>query len=462
MEEKVSQLGKLPLKLRDLHHLHLAIAKSTSQCTIVVFNTLTGYTCNMSSQSLSSRLQALSDSYKQTLDLIQRLQKLPANPGSVSPDADPRIELASEIRQSLQEQDDTLEIVRQEVDDGMAENGPVGGRWVGGGSVTRRRDSEREQERERNAATVARLGEDLKAYGVQSYQVGYADMLCRARVAFRRAQLQAKRNADTAKRKEREMLFANRSADAENLPPARRKGQEKLTQDELALNASSDVTAALRRTHDLLQGNLQQSQYAQQTLDESTGALNSLGESYAGLGDMLKNSRGLVGQLLRSQKSDTWYLETAFFILCATIAWLVFRRIVYGPAWWLVWQPLRWGWWFFTSMLAGMGIVGGQKAVTSPGAQSMASGLNSNGVPTFPAGRPARSMMVGGKGGGWDRPQEPPAQESMVEQIGKIAQQSQEGTLPSEAEREGSAGAARNTKKRMMEVEPPVQSRDEL
>jgi hypothetical protein len=261
------------------------------------------------------------------------------------------------------------------------------------------------------------------------------------------------------------MLFANRSADVETLPPARRKGQEKLTQDELALNASSDVTAALRRTHNLLQGNLQQSQYAQQTLDESTVALSSLGESYAGLGDMLKNSRGLVGQLLRSQKSDTWYLETAFYILCATIVWLVFRRIVYGPAWWLVWQPLRWSWWFFTSMLAGVGSIGGQKADTSPGMRSISPGLNSKGFPTLQPGRPAPSMMVGAKGGGWDRPQEPPAHsngESIVEQIGKMAQQSQEGVIPDEAGSVDTAEYAPNTKKRMMEVEPSAQVRDEL
>jgi hypothetical protein len=118
----------------------------------------------MPPQSLSLRLQALSDTYKQTLDLIRRLQKLPANPGLTSPDPDPRIELVSEIHQRLKEQEDALEIVRQEVDDSVIESGPVGGRWVGGGSVTRRRDGDREQERERTAATVARLGEDLKAY----------------------------------------------------------------------------------------------------------------------------------------------------------------------------------------------------------------------------------------------------------------------------------------------------------
>lgn len=46
---------------------------------------------------------------------------------------------------------------------------------------------------------------------------------------------------------------------------------------------------------------------------------------------MLKKSRDLLGTLLRSQKSDTWYLETAFYILLATLAWLLFRRILYGP-----------------------------------------------------------------------------------------------------------------------------------
>ena len=117
----------------------------------------------MSSQSLFVRLQALSETYKQTLDLINRLQKLPTNPGTFPSNGDPRVELASEIHQNLTEQEDALEILRQEADDFLAPNGVGGGRWVGGGSITRRRDSEREQERDRNAATIARLGEDLKA-----------------------------------------------------------------------------------------------------------------------------------------------------------------------------------------------------------------------------------------------------------------------------------------------------------
>jgi protein transport protein SEC20 len=115
----------------------------------------------MASQSLPARLQALADTYKNTLTLIQRLQKLPSTPGTFSnSDSDPRLELSSEIHQSLKEQGDELETLRQEVDD--ATNTFSGG-YVGGGSV-RRGNSEQVRERERIAAMVAKLGEDLKMY----------------------------------------------------------------------------------------------------------------------------------------------------------------------------------------------------------------------------------------------------------------------------------------------------------
>ena len=117
----------------------------------------------MTTESLSSRLQALSNTYKQTLQLIQRLQKLPSDLGSSTSslveDGDARVELSAEIHQSLKDQEEELELLRQEADDVPP---PIGGqRWVGGGSVVRR-ESSREQEREVIASQVARLGEDLK------------------------------------------------------------------------------------------------------------------------------------------------------------------------------------------------------------------------------------------------------------------------------------------------------------
>ncbi len=113
------------------------------------------------------------------------------------------------------------------------------------------------------------------------------------------------------------------------------------SQADAEVSASSDLTTALRRTHDLISAELSRSEFAQQVLHESTVAMKELQQRYSTLDDMLASSRDLLGTLLKSQKSDTWYLETALYMLLGTLAWLVFRRFLYGPLWWIVWLPVR-------------------------------------------------------------------------------------------------------------------------
>lgn len=93
-------------------------------------------------------------------------------------------------------------------------------------------------------------------------------LLFSARSQFRRAQLHAKRNAEAAKRKERELLFEGIRDGTKPVGSfGRRKGgQEKLSKDELLLNATNDVTAALRETHSLMQVEVSRSQFAHETL----------------------------------------------------------------------------------------------------------------------------------------------------------------------------------------------------
>ncbi|ETN37197.1 uncharacterized protein HMPREF1541_08187 [Cyphellophora europaea CBS 101466] len=375
------------------------------------------------SSSLTRRLQALNDAYKITLAQIAELQSLPAT----SPDASTRrADLASDIHDSLKEQEDTLELLRQELDDE-----PLPAR--------RNSSDERYTERERNADLVGRLTEDLHT----------------ARTRYRRAQLQAKRNADNARQKEREALFKRSRGEGQDgaapLPHGRRPGQEKLTQEEIARNASEDVTRALRRTHDVMTANLQQSQFAQQTLDESQDALKGLAESYGGTSDLLKNSRSLVGQLVRSNKSDTWYLQTAFYMLVVTISWLVFRRLLYGPLWWLVWQPLRLMWWTTMSAAGAVGFGGGHRSL----AESSSVLSSSHGIPTFGPGQRVR-VELAPKGGGWGGQGTPPPKNSpMVEEMGQMAEDAQQGTVVddiTEEERREQEAQPRNPYKRMMDT----------
>ncbi|KAL9113433.1 MAG: hypothetical protein Q9227_002474 [Pyrenula ochraceoflavens] len=399
------------------------------------------------------RLNSLQQSYKATLASISKLQKLPAT-SNFGQQSDPRLEIAAEIHANLKEQERDFEGLQQEFEDDPTT--PV---WVGGGSV-RRRSENAAAEKERIRAQVTKLGEDLKA----------------ARASFRRAQLQAKRNSDAEKLKERQRLFSkDRSDSATSLPP-RGRSQKTLTQDELTMQASNDVTAALRRTHQMMQDSIEQSQFAQQTFDTSSSALKGLDEQYSNLDTMLNSTKSLVSSLLRSQKSDTWYLETAFYILVVTIGWLLFRRIFYGPLWWLVWQPIRWATWLVFSVLSSIGILGGHKTeMVSSATTSRSLTVPPQATGGFPErqqppGRDGPFMVVGGggKGGGWghQRPQEESrakedSETPNVDEIGRIIdhadKQFEEGKggiddISSE-ERMRQEEIPRNPKKRMWEQE---------
>ena len=132
-------------------------------------------TTAMGQQSLSTRLNALLDAHKLTQQSIFRLSKLITNNnnsgsgnGSISSstrslatgvEADQvKQELISDIHDSLKQQEEDLELLRQEIEE-VFESG-----LGSGGGAGRARNSERERERARVAAQAARLGEDLRQY----------------------------------------------------------------------------------------------------------------------------------------------------------------------------------------------------------------------------------------------------------------------------------------------------------
>jgi protein transport protein SEC20 len=311
----MTSYARLQVQDRPLHHLQTKNAMT-------------------STAHLAASLVSVTDSLKSTNTLITRLARLTFPPGAEPLDDEGnsvRIELAQDIHEGLKQLEEDLELLRGDIEDSTPTvKAPATGR-LRSGSV---RHSNRGQEHERLGTQVVRLGEDLKT----------------ARSAFRRAQISAKRAADESKVKERELVFASLQQVSDPSTPTsasvngstadlfagrsslqKRQQHKNLTKDELLVAQSSDVTSALRRTTDLLSTELSRSRFAQETFDESTAALKDLGDTYSDLDSVLKKSRDLLGTLLRSQKSDTWYLETAFYILIATLGWLIFRRILYGP-----------------------------------------------------------------------------------------------------------------------------------
>ena len=92
-----------------------------------------------------------------------------------------------------------------------------------------------------------------------------------ARAQYRKAQLIAKRNPLATQRKDRDTLFASPEGVAGDRHSSygRRKTQDTLSQDDILLHASNDITASLTRTHNLLSAELQRSQFARETLGQT-------------------------------------------------------------------------------------------------------------------------------------------------------------------------------------------------
>jgi protein transport protein SEC20 len=179
-----------------------------------------------------------------------------------------------------------------------------------------------------------------------------------------------------------------------------------------------------------MQGELSRSRFAQETLEQSTAALADLGEKYSDLNTLLANSKNLVSTLLKSTKSDTWYLETTFYILITTVLWLVFRRWLYGPlTWFLIW-PLKL---VFRIVFGVFGLATASSAATtslaapSQPSTSLIVKPSATGGPPRHKNQPQHYVRVGGGGRGYmHHGVDPSRPGSYSGQVGRMAEQNQQ------------------------------------
>ncbi|KAI1375535.1 Sec20-domain-containing protein [Hypoxylon crocopeplum] len=402
---------------------------------------------------LQDRLAVLQDATNQLKELIDRLANFDFKPGSVplgaNDDDNVCSELSSEINQILREQEEELELLQEEIID--IRSGKPG--------------SELHHDKDRLKDGASRLEQELQ----------------NCRKAFRRAQISAKRNLQLAQRQERELLYASFSnprsgasspvaPEAAALLPSRRKPRPRseMTKEEQMISASNDVTESLRRTHELMAAELSKSDFAHNTLKESTAALSQLSENYSSLDTLLASSRALLGTLLKSQKTDTWYLQSAFYILVVTISWLVFRRLLWGPMWWLVWLPLK----LIFRSVVGLSNTVGRRNSQVVGSSSDSTTMHSTSPQVQMNNEGVQTAQVGHQ---LEDPQE--SSESIMKEVGRIINESTEEPLKADDTKAGQKEETvlrerndeelPNPKKRMMEEDPGVQQdgeriRDEL
>jgi protein transport protein SEC20 len=179
-----------------------------------------------------------------------------------------------------------------------------------------------------------------------------------------------------------------------------------------------------------MQSELSRSRFAQETLEQSTAALADLGEKYTDLGSLLSKSRSLVTTLLKSQKSDTWYLETTLYILLTTLIWLIFRRWLYGPITWFIIWPLKILFRIAFAVIPTASVASSSSVATSqePSTSLIIKPSATDKPPKrqINANQPPPYVRVGGGGKGYvqHRP-DPSPPGSLSQTVGQMAEQSQ-------------------------------------
>lgn len=172
---------------------------------------------------------------------------------------------------------------------------------------------------------------------------------------------------------------------------------------------------------------LERSRFAQETLERGTAQLKQLDEQYTSLDTLLASSRSLLSTLVTSQKSDTWYLETAFWILVCTCGWLFFRRILYGPLWLFILWPVKLGFRLLLIILSATGLTGTSSQVTSSSSlDNIQTSLGSiPSIHTTMASNQAQSDVEKRRDNG-ENPADPSPDGSLTQQIGQMVEKTKE------------------------------------
>lgn len=166
----------------------------------------------------------------------------------------------------------------------------------------------------------------------------------RARSSFRKLLLQASKTLnETRHTQASKALFQSQSTQSElNLQDTstlrqRRPATINSQNDNSLLTAANDVTIALKRTHALLEQELEKSTLSLETLDHSSQTLRQLEHQYSAFDVLLRGSKRLIIELEQADKWDRWMIYGGLAVFGLTCLWIVYKRILRGPLGLVIW-----------------------------------------------------------------------------------------------------------------------------
>ncbi|ANB11438.1 Sec20p [Sugiyamaella lignohabitans] len=244
------------------------------------------------------------DSYHLLLELITRLHTL-------SSSKEVRQELADLIQRRIKEYDTATESLEIQIENHVSQTDP---------------------NRKRYLVSLDRIRENLRL----------------AKVRFRKAQIQSKKNTELAWIKERELIFRppreddkSKSSTNGHSKDSGGSGKRELSTQDMLVSKSEDITAKLRHVHQMAQTEVVKSSLNIDELDYSTKTLRELEHKYSAFDVMLNGSQRLVRHLEEADKWDRIYMLASLGFLALVVAWILWRRIFKAPTMLVLWVMLK-------------------------------------------------------------------------------------------------------------------------
>ncbi|KLO13328.1 hypothetical protein SCHPADRAFT_809614, partial [Schizopora paradoxa] len=142
----------------------------------------------------------------------------------------------------------------------------------------------------------------------------------RIRKDMRAAILESKRAIDQQSRSRRDELL-------KSTPSQRNRLDEKSTDDKL-MQASNNVTDALRRTIGAMQGELERSVLSHQLLEKSTASLRSTSTQHDSLTAVMDTSKQIITALERADWLDRLLILAALMFFILVVLFILKQRIL--------------------------------------------------------------------------------------------------------------------------------------
>ncbi|KAF9489247.1 Sec20-domain-containing protein [Pleurotus eryngii] len=147
------------------------------------------------------------------------------------------------------------------------------------------------------------------------------EMLASVRRDSRGALLTSKRLLDSLSKSNREELLRS------NVVSEKKDVDETMTEDKL-IKANNDVTDALRRTMNLMQGELERSVLTTQMLETSTASLRSTSTTHDTLTNLMGTSKHLITALEKADWLDRLLILAALSFFVLVVLFILKQRIV--------------------------------------------------------------------------------------------------------------------------------------